>query len=85
MTAKEALNITSKDELRAWMRDASDSDLDQFINGCSAANNFWTYATAERQRRQLAKLTKPHWTVIWTFILVVVAVVISVLAWLFPR
>ena len=85
MTGKEALHLSSKREIRAWLRDAQNAELDEYIDGVSAANNFWIYATEERQRRQLAKLTKPHWSIIWTFWLVVAALIISVLAWLFPR
>ena len=85
MTGKEALHIASKREFRAWLPTASDEDLDDYISGVSAANNFWIYATEERQRRQLVALTKPHWSVIWTFILVVVTLLIAVAAWLFPR
>ena len=85
MTGEEALHISSKRELRAWLRNASDVDLDDYINGVSASNNFWIYATQERQRRQLQKLAKPHWSIIWTFWLVVLALIISILAWLFPR
>ena len=44
MTGKDALHISSKQELRAWLRAASDADLDDYINGVSAVHNFWTYA-----------------------------------------
>ena len=42
-----------------------------------------------RQHREtqarLDSLKTPHWTVIPTFILVIIAILVSVFAWLFPR
>jgi hypothetical protein len=79
MNGKEALSISSKRELRAWLKEASDADIDDYIHGVSAAGHFWTYAIAERQRRQMEKLSKPHWTTVPNFWLTLIAALAAVI------
>ena len=54
-SVREALNSQSKQEVRAWMQRCTDAELDEFIDGCSATNNYWVYATTERDRRAVAQ------------------------------
>lgn len=90
MNLDEALRSGDFNDVRAWIRNATDAELDAFIDR-SQLNTFFTFATAERQRRQHITLRRPHWTVVPTFWLVIAGVifaacagVISWLAWKHP-
>ncbi len=85
MNLDEALRSGDFNDVRAWLRQATDADLDAFIDR-SQLNTFFTFATAERQRRQFATSRHPHWTVVPTFWLVLLGVILaaaaSIISWL---
>jgi hypothetical protein len=67
---KQFLSISTKSELRAWLKkNPKNEELEEFINNCSPSNNLWQIAKFELEKRILQK---PHWTLIPTFWLVLI-------------
>jgi len=75
MTSDEALNV-DKQQFRAWLKSASDFQVEEVVGKISASHNFWSYATEELRCRQ----AKPHWSVAPTFWLILMSVVLSAAA-----
>jgi hypothetical protein len=93
--APEALKhaALSQNGLRAWCREQETEALRTAIGfleqGADVERDVINEEIDRRQHREtqrhLKALQTPHWTVIPTFVLVIVAILVSLLAWIFPR
>jgi|GEM_PF-5638186 hypothetical protein len=87
--------ISGVDEHRAWILEATDDELDEYILLISGNALLYPMAIAERQKRHFKHLSKPvepHWTILpayrllqTTVVLMVLAIIVTVLTWWFPR
>jgi hypothetical protein len=77
----------------AWILEVTDEHLAEYIILLpSRRENLHRLALAEQTKRQLNRLSKPHWTLIpsyrillATLIMTIAVFIVTVLAWLFPR
>jgi hypothetical protein len=79
---KKALTLGSTRKVKAWLRDASDKDVEDYLRELMQDTQYRDMALAERDRRYFYRSQK---IVRWTFVLVIVAVIVALLAWLYPR
>jgi hypothetical protein len=77
---------------RAWIVEATDEQLDEYIMRISGYEKLHRMASSEREKRHFNHLNKPHWTLTPTFGISVGIFIISglilavaVLSWMFPR
>lgn len=79
--------------LREWIKSKDDTALESalgqiFIHHVSQRELISEELLKRRQKSLIAKveeLKKPHWSTFPTFIIVVIALIVAILAWLFPR
>jgi hypothetical protein len=78
----EKLRNRPEEEHRAWIGKASLEQLDEYLAHFSDTPTFYRMATARQQQLQFAVLKKTHWTVTWSFWLLVASLVLtSIIGW----
>ena len=82
-TAKEILCVFGDDAHRHWVaHEATDEQLDEYIAKISGNELLYRTALAEREKRHFKRLSQPHWTLGWGFIVSVIAMVFAgIAAW----
>jgi hypothetical protein len=79
-------------EHREWIVEASDEELHEYILRQTRSETMRKMAISELANRRFKQSSKPHWTVLPSYRLLqisvgltTVAIIITLLAWLFPR
>jgi hypothetical protein len=75
---------SGKTEIRQWLAHASTAELQEFMRSVSASTNYYQYARDELDVRLAEAARQPHWTTTPAFWIAIVALIISILAWLRP-
>jgi hypothetical protein len=67
-------------ERREWLSSASIVELEEFLHSVSVHQSEYQYACTELESRLAHAAMKPHWSVVPTFWLVVVSVLLGAVA-----
>lgn len=79
-TVREILMTSDDREIPAWIIEATDAELDDFIFCTSSIPARHNVGLAERSKRQFNQLKKPHWSLTWGFIVAFLAMVFAAIA-----
>ena len=76
---QEMLNESDGEKHRVWIIECTNEQLDEYIL-CMANGKLNAIAVAERTKRQLNRLSEPHWTITPGFVIGVLAMVFAAIA-----